>query len=51
MLNKSEVQIIINTLNQIEVKGKSNLDRLLGVINYLSDRANEPEPELEEVGG
>ena len=26
------LQIILNTLNQIEVKGKANIDKLLGVI-------------------
>lgn len=29
------LQSIINTLNQIEVKGKDNLDKLLGVIMAL----------------
>ena len=30
-----EIQDIINTLNSIEVKGKENLDRLLGAIMAL----------------
>lgn len=29
------IQSIIHTLNQIEVKGKDNLDKLLGVIMAL----------------
>ena len=30
-----EIQDVINTLNNIEVKGKDNLDRLLGAIMAL----------------
>lgn len=29
------IQDVINTLNQVEVKGKDNLDRLLGAIMAL----------------
>ena len=33
------IQIVINTLNQIEVKGKANMDRLLGAILTLESVA------------
>lgn len=29
------IKVVISTLNDIEVKGKDNLDRLLGCINAL----------------
>ena len=32
---QNTLQIVINTLNQIEVKGKANMDRLLGAIITL----------------
>ena len=31
-MNKSELQMLLNTLNQITVCGKNNLDMLLGCI-------------------
>ena len=36
------IQSIINTLNQIEVKGKDNLDKMLGVILALEMMISEP---------
>ena len=32
---KQKIALIINTLNQIEVKGSDNLDKLLGSIQAL----------------
>lgn len=34
---------IINTLNQIEVKGQQNLNYLLGVMNVLQEELNKDE--------
>lgn len=43
------LQIILNTLNQIEVKGKANLDRLLGAVIALERlMAENAEPKEEE---
>lgn len=33
------IRMVISTLNQVEVKGKDNLDKLLGCINALEDVA------------
>ncbi len=42
------IQYIINTLNQIEVKGKDNMDRLLGAIMALESMLQQQNKELEE---
>lgn len=45
------LQLILNTLNQIEVKGKGNIDRMLGVmvaIENLMKAEQNTEPEKEE---
>ena len=34
-MNQQMLNAVINTLNSIEVKGKDNLDKLLGCINAL----------------
>lgn len=39
------IKAVIQTLNQIEVKGKHNLDMLLGCINALERTAKELEAE------
>lgn len=31
------LQVVVNTLNDIEVKGSDNMSKLLGCINVLSD--------------
>lgn len=52
---KSNLVNIINTLNTIEVKGKENMNRMLGCILLLEKMAHEaeqndePEIKLEEV--
>ena len=55
------IRIVISTLNEVEVKGKDNLDKLLGSINALesvvqimerSTESEKTEPEKqEEVNG
>lgn len=35
MENLTLLKVVISTLNSVEVKGKDNLDRLLGCINAL----------------
>lgn len=52
------LKIVISTLNTVEVKGKSNLDALLGCINALENVVQimeappaPPMPEKEEVNG
>lgn len=44
------IRSIINTLNQIEVKGKDNLDKLLGVILTLEMMIPESEESKETTG-
>lgn len=39
------IKAVVQTLNQIEVKGKHNLDMLLGCINALEKTAMEMEKE------
>ena len=36
------IQMVISTLNEIEVKGKDNLSKLLGCINALTEVINQP---------
>lgn len=36
------IRMIISTLNEIEVKGKDNLSKLLGCINALTEIINQP---------
>ena len=38
---KETLQKVINTLNNVEVKGKANLDRLLGSIQVLESLVKE----------
>ena len=38
---KETLQKVINTLNNVEVKGKENLDRLLGSIQVLESLVKE----------
>ena len=34
------IRLVISTLNEVEVKGKDNMDKLLGSINALEDFAH-----------
>lgn len=34
-MNMNLIKLVLSTLNDIEVKGKSNMDKLLGCINAL----------------
>lgn len=51
------IKMVISTLNDIEVKGKDNLDHLLGCINALesfvliAESQSGPEKEEEVNGG
>lgn len=45
------IQMIISTLNEIEVKGKDNLSKLLGCINALTEIISQPKEDGEEVNG
>lgn len=39
------IQMVISTLNEIEVKGKDNMSKLLGCINALTEIINQPKDE------
>ena len=43
------IQAVILTLNEIEVKGKDNMSKLLGCINALTEIVNQPKEDGEEV--
>ena len=53
------IRLVISTLNDVEVRGKDNLDKLLGSINALetvaqaleASTAHLAEPSKEEVNG
>ena len=51
------IRLVISTLNDVEVKGKDNLDKLLGSINALEsvvqilEAPPAPEEMKEEVNG
>ena len=46
------IRVIIDTLNEVEVKGSANMSRLLGCINALTSIINQPKDEEgEEVNG
>ena len=36
------IQVIIETLNEVEVKGSANMSKLLGCINALTEIINQP---------
>ena len=44
------IQLIISTLNEVEVKGYDNMSKLLGCINALTKIINQPEKEGEADG-
>lgn len=39
------IRVVVSTLNDIEVKGRDNLDKLLGCINALESVAKEMDEE------
>ncbi len=47
-MQKDVIMAIINTLNQVEVKGYQNMDKIIGVINVLSDELSRLEGEKNE---
>lgn len=53
-MNLTIIKLVISTLNGVEVKGKDNLDKLLGCINALesvvqaAETAPTPSPEKTE---
>lgn len=50
-MNKELLQRVIQTLNNIDVRGKSNLDRLLGCINALEAMMQTTEDKGEQSNG
>lgn len=36
------IRVIIDTLNEVEVKGSANMSKLLGCINALTEIINQP---------
>ena len=48
MDTKSKIQVVINTLNQVSVSGKKNLDFLLGSIQTLEQVKRELEASTDE---
>ncbi len=46
-MNGDVIMAIINTLNQVEVKGFQNMDKIIGVINVLSDELKRLEGEAD----
>ena len=56
-MNFNIIQCVIATLNDIEVKGKDNLDKLLGSIlalegmDQIMEQPAQEEPKKEEVNG
>lgn len=51
--NKNALRTVINTLNTVEVKGRENMNHLLGAIMVLeqlvAQKDEEPEIRIEEV--
>lgn len=39
------IRAVIETLNEVEVKGSDNMSKLLGCINALIEIANQPQDE------
>lgn len=54
-MNTKLIKMVISTLDSIEVKGRDNLDKLLGCINALEEVVRGAEiqnkPDKEEVHG
>lgn len=44
-MDKDMILAIINTLNTIEVKGYSNMDKIIGIINVLNNELTKIEGE------
>ena len=49
MTDTEFIQMIISTLNEVEVKGADNMSKLLGCINALSQLIKQEENEEEAV--
>ena len=47
---KALIRVIIDTLNEVEVKGSSNMSKLLGCINALAEIINQ-QKDGEKVNG
>lgn len=45
------IRLIISTLNDIEVKGSENMNKLLGCINALTQIVNQPKEEETVING
>ncbi len=47
-MNSETIMAIINTLNQVEVKGYANMDKIVGIINVLSEEIRRLDGEVNE---
>ena len=44
MLTKEEIQVILNTLDKVEIHGWENLNYIVGIMALLRRKLNENEP-------
>ena len=49
-LTEKELQAILTTLERVEVHGFDNMNALMGVINFLKQKQNEPTESEEDNG-
>lgn len=47
--NKKALRTVVNTLNTIEVKGRDNMNHLLGAIMVLENLMAQPDEEEPEI--
>lgn len=47
--NKKALRTVINTLNTVEVKGRENMNHLLGAIMVLENLMAQPDEEEPEI--
>lgn len=49
-MNKNEITLMIKTLQSLTVSGKDNLSKVLGLIQFLETKLNQPQtkPDVNE---
>lgn len=50
-MTQQELQAVLNTLESIEVKGFDNMNKVMALIQFFKNKAEQPEQETEVDNG